>query len=177
MALFGSLDALPAQLARAEHFAPAFAYIAEARRAGSVAHRLLSGLPAGETGRVELGGGAFALPQVYLTRTRTAGRWETHRAFVDVQAVLEGEEFMEVADRGRLTVAEDLTPGRDVIFYQPFDQGSVLRLQPGLAAIYFPEDAHLGCIAPGAPALVRKIVVKVPLIPRLRDQSESESGK
>ena len=57
----------------------------------------------------------------------------------------------------------DLTPGRDVIFYQPFDRGSVLRLVPGLAAVYFPPDAHLGCIAPGAPALVRKVVVKVPV--------------
>ena len=163
MALFGPLAALPGQLARFDHFAPAFAYVAEARRAGSEAHRLLAGLPVGETGRVELGGGAFALPQVYLTRDRTEGRWETHRAYIDVQAVIEGEEFMEIADRDRLTVAEDLTPGRDVIFYQPFDRGSVLRLVPGSAAVYFPPDAHLGCIATAAPALVRKIVVKVPV--------------
>jgi YhcH/YjgK/YiaL family protein len=167
MALFGPLDALPGQLASAEHFASAFAYITEARRAGSEAHRLLTGLPVGETGRVELGGGAFALPQVYLTRGRHEGRWETHRAFIDVQALVEGEEFMEVADRARLTVAEDLTPGRDAIFYQPFDRGSVLRLAPGLAAVYFPPDAHLGCIAPAQPALVRKIVVKVPVMPNL----------
>ncbi len=164
MALFGSLAALSGQLARFDHFAAAFAYVAEARRAGSEAQRLLAGLPAGETGRVELAGGAFALPQAYLTRARAEGRWETHRAYIDVQAVIEGEEFMEVADRDRLTVAEDLTPGRDVIFYQPFDHGSVLRLGPGSAAVYFPSDAHLGCIPIGAPALVRKIVVKVPVV-------------
>ena len=70
---------------------------------------------------------------------------------------------MEVADRERLLVHEDLTPGRDVIFYQPFDGGAVLRLTPGLAAIYFPPDAHLGCIAIGKPGLVRKVVVKVPI--------------
>lgn len=163
MALFGSLDALPPQLAQPDRFAAALAYLAEARRPGSDAHRLLAGLPVGETGRVELAGGAFALPQAYLTRARAEGRWETHRAYIDVQAVLEGEELMEVAVRDRLTVAEDLTPGRDVIFYQPFDRSSVLRLSPGLAAVYFPGDAHLGCIAIGAPALVRKVVVKVPV--------------
>lgn len=163
MALYGSLATLPGQLARFDHFAAAFAYVAEARRAGSEAHRLLTGLPVGETGRVELGGGAFALPQVYLTRGRTEGRWETHRAYIDVQAVIEGEELMEVADRDRLTIAEDLTPGRDVIFYDPFDRGSVLRLSPGSAAVYFPPDAHLGCIAIGRAGLVRKIVVKVPV--------------
>ena len=163
MALYGSLDVLPLQVAQAAHFAAAFAYVAEARRAGTEAHRLLAGLPAGETGRVELTGGAFALPQAYVSRGRTEGRWETHRAYIDLQAVLEGEELMEVADRERLVVQEDLTPGRDVIFYQPFDEGSVLRLKPGLAAIYFPPDAHLGCIAVGKPGLVRKVVVKVPI--------------
>jgi biofilm protein TabA len=163
MALFGTLEALPAQLARPEHFAAAFAYVAEARRPGSEAHRLLAGLPVGETGRVDLAGGAFALPQAYLTRGRDEGRWETHRAYIDVQALVEGEELMLVADRARLTVAEDLTPGRDVIFYQPHDRGSAFRLEPGMAAVYFPPDAHLGCISVGAPALVRKIVVKVPV--------------
>lgn len=163
MALFGSLEVLPQQLVQPDRFAAALAYIAEARRPGSEAHRLLAGLPAGETGRVELAGGAFALPQAYFSRDRTEGRWETHRAHVDVQAVLVGEEFMEVADRDCLAVAEDLTPGRDVIFYQPFGRGSLLRLSPGLAAVYFPRDAHLGCIAIGAPALVRKVVVKVPV--------------
>jgi YhcH/YjgK/YiaL family protein len=162
MALFGSLDVLSQQLVQPDRFATALAYLAEARRPGSEAHRLLAGLPVGKTGRVELAGGAFALPQAYLTRDRNAGRWETHRAFIDVQAVLVGEEFMEIADREQLTVAEDLTPGRDVIFYQPFAGGSVLRLTPGLAAVYFPRDAHLGCIAIGAPAPVRKVVVKVP---------------
>jgi biofilm protein TabA len=164
MALFGNLSALRTQLARPEHFAAAFSFVEEAGRAGSAAHRQLFAQPAGETGRVELPGGAFALPQTYLTKPRPDGKWETHRAYIDVQAVLFGEEFMEVADRGRLTLAEDLTPGRDVLFYQPFDCGSVLRLAAGDVAVYFPVDAHMGAIAAVAPTLVRKVVVKVPVL-------------
>lgn len=165
MALYGSLSTVRSQLANPGHFAAAFAFVEEAGRTGSAAHRQLFGLTAGQTERTDLPGGAFALSQVYLTKARTEGKWETHRAYVDVQMVFAGEEFMELTDRGRLTMAEDLTATRDVIFYQPFDQGSVLRMGVGDVAIYFPPDAHLGGIAIGAPALVRKVVVKVPVLP------------
>jgi biofilm protein TabA len=164
MALLGTSSSLRNQLARPDHFAAAFAYVEEAGRTGTTAHQLLFAQKAGETGRIDLPGGAFALPQTYLTKQRSEGKWETHRAYIDVQAVFAGEEFMEVADRGRLTLAEDLTPGRDVIFYAPFDQGSALRLSPGGVAIYFPTDAHMGGLAVAEPTLVRKVVVKVPVL-------------
>jgi len=151
-------------LIRLEHFAAALFFIEEASRSGSAAHRQLFALAAGQTERTDLAGGAFALAQAYLTKSRTEGKWETHRAYIDVQAILAGEEFMEVTDRGRLTLAEDLTATRDAIFYQPFDQGSVLRLGVGDVAVYFQVDAHLGGIAVASPALVRKVVVKVPVL-------------
>ena len=164
MALYGSLSTLRAQLTRPEHFAAAFAFVEEAGRAGSAAHRQLFGLAAGQSERTELAGGAFALSQVYLTKPRAEGKWETHRAYIDVQAVYAGDETMEIADRDRLVLAEDLTPARDVIFYQPFERGSVLRFGPGSVGVYFPPDAHMGGLAIAAPVLVRKVVVKVPVL-------------
>ena len=164
MALFGLIPTLRGQLARLEHFAAAFAFVEDASRAGSAAHRQLFNLTAGQTERNDLPGGAFALSQAYLTKPRTEGKWETHRAYIDVQAMLAGEEYMEVADRGRLTMAEDLLATGDAIFYQPFDRGSVLRLGVGDVAVYFPSDAHLGGIAVAMPILVRKVVVKVPVL-------------
>src|SRR5688572_15384548 len=101
MALFGNLSAIRSQLARPEHFAAAFAFVEQAANAGSEIHRQLFGLKLGESERIELPGGAFALTNAYLTKNRSEGKWETHRAYIDVQAVCFGEEFMEVADRGR----------------------------------------------------------------------------
>ena len=164
MALFGTLPTLRAQLARPEHFAAALAFVEEAGRAGTAANRQLFGLAVGQTERVDLAGGAFALAQTYLTKPRSEGRWETHRACIDVQAVFLGEEFMEVTDRGRLTVTEDLTPARDLIFYGAFDRAAVLRLAAGDVAVYFPPDAHMGSLAIAEPTLVRKVVVKVPVL-------------
>jgi biofilm protein TabA len=164
MAIFGTLDTLRAQLARPEQFAAMLVYIAEVLRPDSAAHARLGRIAPGTTERVELAGGAFALEQVYSTKPRAEGRWESHRAYIDVQVVVAGEEFMELADVAHLAVAEDLRPAKDVIFYQPFDGGSVLRVRAGEAAVFFPSDAHLPSLSTGAAAtLVRKTVIKVPV--------------
>ncbi len=163
MALLGTRSTVRAQLASPEHFAASFAYLEECFRPGTQAAGMMAGLAAGQTERVDLAGGAFALLQAYLTKPRSEGRWETHRAHIDVQAVVAGEEFMEVTERGRLILDEDLTPARDVIFYRRFDRGSVLRLGPSDVAVYFPVDAHMGGLAVAAPVLVRKVVIKVPV--------------
>jgi biofilm protein TabA len=139
-------------------------FIAETFREGSEPHRKLLALSVGETVRTDLPGGAFALSQAYLTKPRVEGKWETHRAYIDIQVVHTGQEFMEISDRAKLTVSEDLTPGKDVIFYHPFEVGSVLRFGSRDVGIYYPTDAHLGGVAIGAPTLVRKIVVKVPAL-------------
>jgi biofilm protein TabA len=165
MALFGTRSTVLAQLAAPGHFEASFTYLEECFRPGTAAGGIIAGLVAGQTERVELAGGAFALLQAYLTKPRSEGKWETHRAYIDVQAMIAGEEFMEVTDRGRLALGEDLTPARDVIFYQAFAQGSILRMGPADVAIYFPVDAHMGGLEVTAPVLVRKVVIKVPVGP------------
>jgi len=153
MTVFGTLDTLRAQLAPPEHFAAALAYMAEALRPHSTVQA-----------RIGLAGGAFALEQAYLTRPRTEGCWESHRAYIDVQVVVAGEELMEVADVAHLAVAEDFRPAKDLIFYRPFDRGSVLHVRAGEAVVFFPSDAHLPSLRTGAAAmLVRKTVIKVPV--------------
>ena len=102
MALLGVLSTIRSQITRPEHFAAAFAYVEDAGKAGSATHQKLFGLAAGQTERVDLAGGAFALSQAYLTKPRVEGKWETHRAYIDVQAVFAGEEFMEITDRGQI---------------------------------------------------------------------------
>jgi YhcH/YjgK/YiaL family protein len=164
MAIFGTPGMLRIQLARPEHFAAAFAYVEEALWPGSVAQMRIGRIATGTTERIELTGGAFALEQAYLTKPRTKGRWESHHAYIDVQVVVAGEELMEVGSTAQLAVAEDHRLAKDLILYQPFDAGSVLRVRAGEAAVFFPSDAHLPSLRIGATAaLVRKTVVKVPV--------------
>ena len=166
MAIFGSLQTVRAQTkGRNANYQAAFDYIAECSRSGTAAHKLLHSLAAGDSTRVELTNGTFALPQVYMTKApRESGFFESHLAHVDVQAIISGEEIIEVADIADLTPTENLTPEKDLIKYAMYDKAAHLRLHAGELAVLDPTDAHMPCIAVGGnPALVRKVVVKIPV--------------
>ena len=164
MAVFGTLETVRAQLAHTGQFNAAFAYLDEVLRPGTAGHARVHGLSVGTKSRIELSGGAFVFEETYLTKVRAQGFFESHREFIDVQVIISGEELMEVADTREMTVSEDLTPGKDMIKYLTFDVASVLRLRPGHAAVFFPIDGHMPTLAPREPAIVRKVVVKVPVL-------------
>jgi len=163
MAIFGSVSTVRAQTAHLTWLQPAFIYIDEISKPETAAHRKLMSLAPGETFRRELIGGIFGLEQTYLTKPRAEATYETHRKYVDVQVVFEGEEFMEVADATGMTVRDAYNPDRDATFYHDVTYGNVLRLRKGEAAVYFPADAHKGNVQVAGPLLVRKVVVKVPV--------------
>jgi biofilm protein TabA len=163
MAIFGSLATVREQLGHRKQFESAFAYLDDCFHPGSAASLRLQSLVEGKTERIDLAGGAFALEQVYRTKPRNEGFFESHRAYIDVQVIVNGEENIEVLDVGALTVKEDRTPAKDVIIYGIAENASVLRLQAGDAAILYPPDGHMPQIQTKESVLVRKIVVKVPV--------------
>jgi YhcH/YjgK/YiaL family protein len=162
MAVFGSFSTVRAQLARDPRFQAAFDYLAEALAPGSAAHRRIGAVAVGATDRHELAGGSFALEQAYLSKPRTEAFLESHRKFIDVQAVVAGEETQEVVDIGRMTVDAPYNPERDLIKYLDFHDTSLLSAREGLVAVFFPVDGHISR-AVGPAVLVRKTVVKVPV--------------
>ncbi|MBS0662685.1 MAG: YhcH/YjgK/YiaL family protein [Verrucomicrobia bacterium] len=164
MAHYGSIPALRAQTAQLKLFAPAFAYLDDLLRPGSTAGERLRGLAEGDNHRVDLGGGVFALEQVYAAKVRADGFFESHRKFIDVQVVVAGGEAMEVADIGRMTVRQPYNPERDLIVYEDCTSAAILRVQAGEAAVFFPTDGHMPGLRINADAtLVRKTVIKVPV--------------
>jgi biofilm protein TabA len=164
MALFGSLATVRTQLVDRPAFRTALAYVEEILRPGSPAHARLQAVATGDTVRVELGDGIFALEQAYVAKPRAEGRWEAHHVYIDVQVVVSGDELMEVTEVSRLSVAEDFTPAKDLLFFGDYAEGSVLRVRAGEVAVFYPIDAHKPSLAAGVPAaLVRKTVVKVPV--------------
>ena len=163
MALFGSLSTVRAQLAASPAFDLAFDYVARVLRPGTPEAARLAAVPVGETLRIELGEGVFALEQAYVAKPAAQGRWEAHEHFIDVQVIVAGRELMGVTDVVRLSLAEDCRPARDLMFFAPFDGGSVLKAGAGDVAVFFPVDGHMPSLADGGPATVFKTVVKVPV--------------
>ncbi|HEX2862176.1 MAG TPA: YhcH/YjgK/YiaL family protein [Lacunisphaera sp.] len=163
MALFGPFPTVKAQVASDPRFAGAMAYVEEALRAGSAARERISRVPAGATERIELSGGAFALEQTYPPKARPEGFFESHRRYIDVQVIVEGSELMEVEDVARLAVSHPYHPERDLVKYADTPTASVLRMQAGDVAVFFPEDGHMPSLHWRGAGVVRKTVVKVPV--------------
>lgn len=172
MALFGSYSVVSAQLARFPAFVIALDYLKPFYVKGSPENLRLAAMKEGASVRHELADGVHGIEQVYRTRYRGEAFYESHRAFIDVQAVIEGEEGIDVADIARLRVTEPYSPEKDLIRYGSFEFGSWLRVGSGDIAILFPPDGHMPCLHPGKePVLVRKIVMKVPVPPQAGAQA------
>lgn len=98
-------------------------------------------------------------------RGREGARLECHRAHIDIQLTIDGDEqigWRPLAECRMADEAFDTT--RDVGFYRDRPD-TWLILPPGTLAIFFPEDAHAPLAGRGA---VRKAIVKVRLQPSER---------
>jgi len=122
-----------------------------------------SDLAGAGVGTVEIEGAhIYALFQEYETLSLPQGAWEAHRQYVDLQCVVAGTERVGYANVSRLAPGV-YDPIRDVL---PLSgEGEFLTLGPGDFMLLFPEDAHMPRIATGAPATVRKVVVKIAVAP------------
>lgn len=164
MALFGTLATLRAQAPATAAFTAAFDYADELLRPGSPSAAALGAMAPGDVRRRELPAGAFVMEQVYDARPRSEGFFESHRKYIDLQVIVEGDEVMEVVDRSRIAARGPYEADRDLALYQDVGDASRLRVTAGLAAIFFPADVHMPSLqSPAGPSRVRKAVVKIPV--------------
>jgi YhcH/YjgK/YiaL family protein len=117
-------------------------------------------------GRYEIDGTrVYALVQSY--QTLPAGdesKYEAHRQYLDIQFIVEGSEGMGWTKLENMKVTQEYNPAKDVILGTcPLAQATLIRVDAGQAALFFPSDAHAPKLAVAAPGPVRKIVVKVQL--------------
>lgn len=114
----------------------------------------------GESNLVEIDGRSlFAVFSTYKTKVNMPPVFEGHRKYIDIQFIIKGEESIfvtssEVADLNEYSSENDCQLCKSQNY-------STFLIQPGTAAIFYPEDWH----APGQqsvqPEQVFKVVVKV----------------
>ena len=116
-----------------------------------------------EDGRVDLDGERlYAMAQSYGTTPEHTRKWESHRRYMDVQFMLEGEEAMLWAPADTLTPSGEYVLEKD---FQGYEDGpsTALRCGKGTFVLFWPQDAHKPGCALAEPSPVKKIVVKVRL--------------
>lgn len=134
------------------------------RRIGRVVGDFLRAAPAVlADGAYPLQGDAIvARVMTYATRPRAAAVLEAHRAFIDVQMMLDGVECLQWYPVATLTATTAYDAARDVEFFaQPARALLQARLARPLVAVFFPGDAHCTQLQLRAPCTVRKIVIKI----------------
>jgi YhcH/YjgK/YiaL family protein len=110
-------------------------------------------------GKYEIdGNNVYALVQEYQTKPMH-GRYEAHRKYIDVQFMFAGEEIMGYANLQDLKVTEEYIESKDALFLA--GEPNLLRMKPGMFAIFYPEDAHIPGLMVNSPQPVKKVVMKV----------------
>ena len=101
----------------------------------------------------------YAMVQEYDTKPLAEGLLEVHTRYIDIQYLVTGEELIGYAPLSKQIIRTPYDKDRDIAFLE--GAAEPLRLQQGQIAIFYPHDAHMPGRTTGAPAHVRKVVVKV----------------
>ena len=102
---------------------------------------------------------------VYATVTEDASKdfdktnWESHRRYVDLQYVIDGEEKIGIFPVAKAQVIKPYDENKDVANYVA--DGPLSSATPQSFFLFFPTDAHRPNITPGGNKVVKKIVVKI----------------
>ncbi|YCM46916.1 YhcH/YjgK/YiaL family protein (plasmid) [Verrucomicrobiaceae bacterium 227] len=163
MAIFGPATDLQNQWPKGERWEAASEIVLRYLTEGSEEREQAFSRAEGESAKLDVSDGIFLIEEAYFTKQPADVRWEAHREWADVQVILAGVERMDVATVGNLKLVEDLSPQRDMLYFESYEEGSALRLEAGDVAIYLPVDGHRPGLQIGKAELVRKLVVKVRL--------------
>lgn len=111
-------------------------------------------------GKYELdGANLYAMVQDPEGHTAASSKLEFHRAYIDIQYVVSGDENMGWSPLEGLGKPQPFDTKKDVGFAADAPM-AWFPVRPGDFAIFYPEDAHAPCVGEG---IRRKVVIKVKL--------------
>ncbi len=160
MAIFGTLEVVKQQVNN-KKFAKAFEYLEKILQSGTLENKRLLSLGIDAFDKVDIDENNFGLEQVYNSKERENCFFESHKQYIDVQFILEGEEIIEVANSSELSIDMPYSNEMDLMKYTMTNNSSIVKLKKGDVAIFYPEDAHMPCVTLSKSLKVVKTVVKV----------------
>jgi YhcH/YjgK/YiaL family protein len=110
-----------------------------------------------------LGDDLFAIVMSYQTGSPETAEIEAHRKYLDIQAVITGEEGIGWSQVEDLEIDTPYDVAKDAELYKHPAQGLLrVDLFPGDFMALFPHDAHMPSImTQQGPVFTKKVVVKV----------------
>lgn len=116
----------------------------------------------GPDGRYDIDGDRiYALVMTYNTKSADELKFEAHKKYIDVQLLLEGQEFLDVSLDKNLDVEMGFSEGKDAALFKAPKRFTAVLLEPGHFAVLYPDDYHRPSRKVESSQQVRKMVVKV----------------
>ncbi|MBP7052083.1 MAG: YhcH/YjgK/YiaL family protein [Phycisphaerae bacterium] len=103
----------------------------------------------------------YYIIQHYTTKPIDQGRFESHKKYIDIQALIAGQEVLGWSPITGLEVVEPYDEVKDIMFYRVGTILAQTRLVPGLFCLLYPQDAHLPSCQVTYPSPVHKVVFKI----------------
>ena len=108
---------------------------------------------------IPLSDGNKILVQQNTTKDAATQKIETHRNFLDIQYLVEGEETMGWAPTETLTPADEYNPVKDKQMYT--GHVDFMRIAQGYCYVVWSEDGHMPGVHIDTPKEYKKLVVKL----------------
>lgn len=114
------------------------------------------------TGKHDIDGSRlFYLVSEDTTEPFAQRRAEYHARYLDIQIVLKGQEGMTFSTQPPATPETDWLADKDIAFLPEGKEEKTVVLNEGDFVVFYPGEVHKPLCAVGAPAQVRKVVVKL----------------
>lgn len=102
----------------------------------------------------------FVIIMEYNSKDASECLMESHKKYIDIQYIVDGEELIGITTLNGHTPTVPYDEMKDAVFYNP-QHDSLVKLEKGQFAIFFPHDLHMPCIKSGKSSRVKKAVFKV----------------
>lgn len=96
----------------------------------------------------------------YNSKNREEVAFEAHKEYSDIQYVVSGTEYIELADLPGASLKTPYDQAKDIVFYDAIERESHIG-KPGIFFLIFPDELHRSGIKVDEIAPVKKIVIKV----------------
>ena len=111
-------------------------------------------------GRYDISGeDIYAVVSSYETKPDSERKFEVHEKYIDLQAIIKGEEIIGFESEENLTSTSG--DGNDIKFFLMPKKYDSVKFESGKFAIIFPGEPHAPGISSNGNTNVRKIVIKI----------------
>ncbi|MFZ5946734.1 MAG: YhcH/YjgK/YiaL family protein [Stygiobacter sp.] len=113
-----------------------------------------------ENGEYEIDGkNIYAIVNEYQTKPLSAGKWESHKKYADIQFIVSGNEKMGFTESKKTIVLTEYDEDKDVTIHK--GEGQFFNVEENHFVIFFTNEIHMPSLAVNIPKQVKKVVIKL----------------